>query len=380
MEVNIQQKIFYSELQLIQGIIEKRSTTPILGHVLLGAKDNMLKLIATDLDIWFETKLPCLMVKEGTLLVPAKKLFEVVRLLPDMEITLAETENTRLHLQCGLSEFNLAGLKAEDFPTLPELDLETGFFVPQNELFELIKNVIIAMHEEEGRFFIRGALLKVDNGDNLTMVATDGYRLAYYKKSIEVKTKESKKKKLDVVVPKKALNELLRVLNPKSSDNVLFDMVGNYVYFYIEQRLLIARLLEETFPNYSETIELDLDKKMILPKEAFINAVRRVSIMANERLRSIELKFTENQLELIGRSADLGDATERISCQYSGELFRVGFNADYLLDFLSIADSEEISAEFRTVNKRAIFRQFKESPHEYRYVVMPINVAEDELS
>lgn len=380
MEVNIQQKNFFSELQLIQGIIEKRATSPILGHVLLEAEDNMLKLTATDLDIWFETKLPCLMVKEGIILVPAKKLFEVVRLLPDIEITLTETENTRLHIQCGVSEFNLAGLKAEDFPTLPELDLETGFTVQQNELFELIKNVIIAMHEEEGRFFIRGALLQVDESDGLTMVATDGHRLAYYRKNIEVKKKESVQKKFKVVVPKKALNELLRVLNPKSTDNVLFDTIGNYVYFYVEPRLMIARLLEESFPNYSETIEIDLDKKMILPREPFINAVRRVSTMANERLRGIELKFAENQLELIGRSPDLGDAAETVSCQYSGEVFRVGFNANYLLDFLSIADSEEISAEFRTVNKRAVFRQLKESPHDYRYVLMPMNVAEEELS
>lgn len=380
MEVNIQQKNFFSELQLIQGIIEKRATSPILGHVLLEAEDNMLKLTATDLDIWFETKLPCLMVKEGIILVPAKKLFEVVRLLPDIEITLTETENTRLHIQCGVSEFNLAGLKAEDFPTLPELDLETGFTVQQNELFELIKNVIIAMHEEEGRFFIRGALLQVDESDGLTMVATDGHRLAYYRKNIEVKKKESVQKKFKVVVPKKALSELLRVLNPKSTDNVLFDTIGNYVYFYVEPRLMIARLLEESFPNYSETIEIDLDKKMILPREPFINAVRRVSTMANERLRGIELKFAENQLELIGRSPDLGDAAETVSCHYSGEVFRVGFNANYLLDFLSIADSEEISAEFRTVNKRAVFRQLKESPHDYRYVLMPMNVAEEELS
>jgi DNA polymerase-3 subunit beta len=273
----------------------------------------------------------------------------------------------------------LAGLPPEDFPSIPEIDFESGYSIPQNELFELIKRVVIAMTQEEGRFFINGALLQ-RVADGLVMVATDGHRLAYYKKKMDLsEKKEEKKAELKTVVAKKVLSELLKIIDLKSVDPVIFDVKGNFIYFYIAPRLLVARLLEASFPNYKEAIEIDLDKKMIIPRVNLSNAVRRVSLFANERAKGITLKFSENSIDLASRSPELGNASEKIGCQYNDETFKVGFNADYLLDFLNVVDDEEVIAEFRTVNKRAVFRQTKESIDEYRYVVMPMDVGEEEL-
>ena len=379
MQITLQQKNLNSELQLMQGIIEKKTTSPILGHVLMIAEKESVKLLATDLEVWMKTTVPCQTSESGALLVPAKKLFEVVRSLSGAEVTMKGTENFWLNITCETSEFNLAGLPPEDFPSIPDIDFESGYSIPQNELFELIKRVVIAMTQEEGRFFINGALLQ-RVADGLVMVATDGHRLAYYKKKMDfTEKKEEKKAELKTVVAKKVLSELLKIIDVKSVDPVIFDVKGNFIYFYIAPRLLVARLLEASFPNYKEAIEIDLDKKMIIPRINLSNAVRRVSLFANERAKGITLKFSENSIDLASRSPELGNASEKIGCQYNDEIFKVGFNADYLLDFLNVVDDEEVIAEFRTVNKRAVFRQTKESIDEYRYVVMPMDVGEEEL-
>jgi len=383
MEITLQQKNINSELQLIQGIIEKKTTSPILGHVLMIAEGENIKLLATDLEVWMKTTVPCRTSEGGSLLVPAKKLFEVVRALPDLEITMKGQDNFWLNIKCESSEFNLAGLPPEDFPSIPEIDFSSGYSIPQNELYDLIKRVVIAMTQEEGRFFINGALMQ-KVADGLVMVATDGHRLAYYKKKMELlekkeEKKEDKKAELKTVVAKKVLSELLKIIDSKSTDPVIFDVKGNFIYFYIAPRLLVSRLLEASFPNYKEAIEIDLDKKMVIPRQNFINAVRRVSLFANERVKGIMLKFSENSIDLASKSPELGNANEKISCQYKDETFKVGFNADYLLDFLNVVDDEEVITEFRTVNKRAVFRQTKESEDEYRYVVMPMDVGEEEI-
>lgn len=378
MNITVQQKLINNELQIAQGIVEKRTISPILGHILLQADKEGLTLLSTDLDVWYKTSFPCVVSEEGSLLVPAKKISEIVRSLPDLEINLRGKENFWLNIKCQDSEFNLVGMPPEDFPTLPDMDFNKGFKIEQKELVDLIKHILIAMGQEETRFFINGALLQTkENG--LILVSTDGHRLAYYEKKLDLNYNgEEEQQTLNVVVAKKALSELLKIIDPKSSEPVIFNVKGNFIYFYVEPRVLVAKLLEFTFPNYKDTIQIDLDKKIIIPRMPFTNAVKRVSLLANEKVKAIELLFYNDTLELKSRSIDLGDAKEKISCQYEGEKFRVGFNADYLLDFLNIIDDEEIIVEFRLINKRSVFRKSKESVHDYRYVVMPMDIGEEE--
>jgi len=377
MNITVQQKILNNELQIVQSIVEKRVTSPILGHVLIDADKGGLTLLATDLDVWYRTSFPCVVSEEGSLLVPAKKFSEIVRSLPDLEINIKGKENFWLNVKCEESEFNLVGMPSEDFPTLPSIEFEQGYKIEQKELVDLIKHVVIAMSQEETRFFINGALMQTEE-DGLILVSTDGHRLAYYKKKIDLNYDIEEKSKINVVVGKKALTELLKIIDSKSSEPVIFNVKGNFIYFYIQPRLLVARLLEASFPNYKEAIAIELDKKIIVPRMMLANAVKRVSLLANEKAKGIELLFYNNNLELRSRSVELGDAKERIACQYEGEKFKVGFNSDYLLDFLNIVDDEEIIVEFRLVNKRAVFRKSKESIHDYRYVVMPMDIGEEE--
>lgn len=377
MNITVQQKILNNELQIVQSIVEKRVTSPILGHVLINADKGGLTLLATDLDVWYRTYFPCVVSEEGSLLVPAKKFSEIVRSLPDLEINIKGKENFWLNVKCEESEFNLVGMPPEDFPTLPSIEFEQGYKIEQKELVDLIKHVVIAMSQEETRFFINGALMQTEE-DGLILVSTDGHRLAYYKKKIDLNYDIEEKSKINVVVGKKALSELLKIIDSKSSEPVIFDVKGNFIYFYIEPRLLVARLLEASFPNYKEAIQIELDKKIIVPRMTLANAVKRVSLLANEKAKGIELMFYNDNIELRSRSIELGDAKERITCQYEGEKFKVGFNSDYLLDFLNIVDDEEIIVEFRLVNKRAVFRKLKESIHDYRYVVMPMDIGEEE--
>lgn len=369
MEFTVRKFDLLQELTLIQGVVERKTTIPILANVLVRAADGELGILATDLEIGLKSVCPIKLTTAGSMTLPAKRLFEIVRALPDKEIKFKRGDGNWVTVTCGTSRFRIAGLPQEDFPVIAE-PKGKAVRIPSAVLAKLITRTIFAISTEDSKYTLSGALMLIKPG-SITMVATDGHRLAHIEKSEPF---EDVTEEIRVLVPKKAMAELVKMVEGSDSERIEFSRDENHLFFDIGKRLLVARMLTGQFPNFEAVLPRNNDRTFAIDREEIAAAIRRVAILSDERSRTVRLSLGKGTLEVTASHSDLGEAHETMEVPYSKEDLQVGFNYQYLLDFLGTADESQVNFEFKDSESAAQLRTSSGTDYNYRYVVMPMRI------
>lgn len=371
MQFSLSKPSLLKELNLLQGVVEKKNTIPILSNILIEAgSESAISLVATDLDVSLQTSCGADVTRPGAIVLQARKLFDIVRNLPDAPISFSKEDNDWVKVICGAAEFKMVGQAKEHFPATPKSS-QKGLKVEATFLHDLINRTIYAITQEESRYALNGSLLLYTDGQ-YQMVSTDGHRLAMAGTK-ENKSDDSEAKPLKVNVPKKALAELLK-LTAGAEGSVDFSEDGNHLFFKLGHRELTTRLLAGQFPNYELVIPKGNDKTVALNCEKITQAIRRAALMADERSHGIKFELSNNRLEITSQSTDVGEAQEAIPIDYTGDKLTIGFNAQYFLDFLNVVGTGEVALEFKDEQSPVLMRPVGDEKYDYKYVVMPMRL------
>src|SRR5438067_3515047 len=357
------------ELAFVQGVVERKNTIPVLANILIeSAVEDAIRISGTDLDVTIRCDADAEEIKsQGAICVQARKLFDIARLLPDAPVKFRKEENEWVTVECDRSRFRLPGISKDTFPELPGFK-STPLKLPASLLKLLIDRTIFAITQEEGRYTLSGAKFELDK-ESVKMVTTDGHRLAY------VATKDGIKEggDLDVLIPRKTLAELTRLTADFDGD-ISLGADENHVYFQVGSRLLISRLLSGQFPNYEMVMPKNNDRSAMFDMTALNQAVRRVALMADDRSHAIRFHLSKEQLLISSQNAEEGEARETLETDFAGEDTDIGFNAQYLQEFLNVVGTDKVAFEFKDGNSQAQLRPVSEDNHEYKYIVMPMRL------
>jgi len=370
MEFSVSKSDLVRELGLTQGVVEKKTTIPILSNILMETDDDQVWLTATDLELGIRCACPARIKKPGAGTIPARRLLDYVRLLPDADLQVKVADNQWASFVCGRSRTRIAGMSRESFPELPEMP-ETLAEIPLSVLSQMISSTIFAISAEESRFTLNGALLILkDTG--LVMVATDGHRLAMVERKLSIPGLSGSYRAL---LPKKAMAEIQKLASDDATKQIEFSGNDNHLFFRIDKRLLLSRKLTGNFPDYERVLPKDHPHTLVVAREELKSAIEPVAQFGVERSRAIRLPVLKGELKVHSSISETGESEETIPVEFSGADLEIGFNAQYLLDFLRSADQSEIEFQFKDSNSAGELR-----PHGggddtvYRYVVMPMRI------
>ncbi len=369
-EIQIEKRELLKELSVTQGVVERKSTIPILTSFLFETAGNKNLLItATDLELSLRTVCTAQVTRPGSCTLPARKLYEYVRLLGDGDITIKSLPNDWVQIRSGRSHTKMVGLARKNFPSLPLFPASSAITLPRDALRTMIARTIFAISQEESRYTLNGALL-ILQPDSMAMVATDGHRLAYIKTA---RTTVGVNSETRVLIPRKALAEIYSLLNSGAADIFQFARDDSNLFFRIGTRLLTSRQLAGVFPNYEAVMPRDLPHELSIPSAEFSLAIQRVSQFADTS-NAIRLTTDKNELRLSCSNAEMGESQESLGTTYVGDQVKIGFNSEYLLDFVKVAGAERVTLHFKEPNGAAEFRpeQATSSNYQYRYVMMPM--------
>lgn len=370
------------ELQTVTGIVEKRSTLPILANLLLEASAGKIQMGASDLEVTVRGSVAAEVKKEGGVTLPAAKLHEIARSLPDSAVQFKLLERNQVAISCDRVRYKIAGQPKDEFPKFPEVEISKGIKLPGSAVREMIQRVAFAITTEDPRYSLHGALFVLAQG-KITLVATDGYRLSYVARSAPASAKDGE---IRVIVPRKALSEVSKLAEGLADgDTVTFGRSGNHVFFLVGGHTLTSTVPEGAFPKYEEVMPKASDTELVLPTGEFADAVRRVSLLASERMgKTIRFRLSKGQVEL-STAAEVGEAQEELPVDYAGDEKIVGFNGRYLQEFLSVVGTSSVKVlldprrpgddddakKRRAGDRPAEFRPEPAGDMEYRYIVMP---------
>jgi DNA polymerase III subunit beta len=367
MKFTVTRNSLLNELNLVQGVIEKKSTIPILSNILLEASGEHIDIAATDLDVTIRCGCPASVAADGTTTISARRLFDIVRLLPEgSDIEFSLLENDWVELRCGNSEYKIVALPKDNFPSIPEAAPATAH-IPGSLLRSMIQRTMFAITQEESRYSLNGALLSLMPGE-VRMVATDGHRLALVSKSMEIPGVDAEVRAL---IPRKTLMEILKLIGDQDA-MMEFGRDENHLFFSIGSKQLVSRILAGQFPNYELVIPRENDKLVVASAKNLGDGIRRAAIMSDEKLKAIRLSFKTGALELTASSAEAGEAREVVPIEFEGETLDIGFNPLYLLDFIGACGSESISISIKDGETQGLLRPIGSTELDYRYVVMPM--------
>ena len=368
MEILVRRSDLARELHLVQGIVERKNSIPILSNVLAEARSGELRISATDLDVSLVCGCPAEVKTEGGVTLSAKKLYEIVRSLPEADVRLTLEKDAWTRIRCERSEFRVAGLPREDFPTLPEARSARAVEIPSATLKSLILRTSFAMTTEDARYYLAGALLVLDK-EAISMVATDGHRLAWAQRMAALKVTDP----VRILVPRKAITELGRLMEELGPDEtVSFHQGDSHLVFTAGGRTLASKMVEAQFPAFEKVVAVTGDKKVALSREGLLAAIKRVSLLSSERGRAVRLCLEKGKLEVSASSPEFGEARESIEVDFAGEGAEIGFNAQYLVEFLSVVGTAEVALELKDSESQGLLRPVGEEGGDYRYVVMPM--------
>ena len=402
MEFTIKQSVLKDELSFIQGVVERKTTIPVLANILIESiGENEIRIVGTDLDVTIRCDAETENIKTpGAICIQARKLFDLVRALsPGSDVHFKKEDNAWVTMRCGNARFRLAGVSREQFPEIPQFK-STPLRLPAETFSYFIQNTSFAITNEQSRFTLSGAKFVIADG-KARMVTTDGHRLAFIEKSVD-----DLDGSIDTLIPKKALLELVKVARETEGD-INFGEDPNHIFFQTDGRLLITRKLSGNFPNYEMVMPKDNDKNAVFDLDEMRSAVRRISLMADERNRSIRVTVREGEIEVNAQSSEDGEGSEVVPADYKGEEMTLGFNWQYLQEFLNnvgaiqmvgsdpspaaapstddgagsaAAPAKEtrapvrISFEFKDPNAQTQMRIAGETSYDYRYIVMPLRI------
>src|ERR1051325_8613340 len=374
MELVVRKNDLLRELQLFQGIVERKNTIPILANVLMEAKGTEVRLLATDLEVGLRSKCEAQVSKSGSLTLPAKKLYEIIKSLPETDIRIAEDKGG-VKVAADKFDSRMQTLPREDFPTLPDAGGAAGS-APRGTLSkaamkEMVSKTQFAITGEDTRYFLNGALFVLRPGE-MSLVATDGHRLALVSVPRDAKGKKDAEE-VKAILPKKTLGELSRLL-AEGDDDIEYERGENHLFFSVGGRLLISRMIDGQFPAYERVIPKGNDKHIEFERDRLTNAVRRVALLSNERSRAVKFQVDKNKVDVMSSSPDVGDAHETLPIEYSGSSMQICFNAQYVLDFLSAVSADVVSLDLKDEVSQAVMKPVGAEGYDYTYVIMPIRV------
>jgi len=373
MEISVSRQDLVKELTATQSVVERKTTIPILSNFLLEAEEDRLTITATDLDQAIRTSLPVKVKKPGSCTVPARKLYDYIKLLPDGEVSIKLLENHWVQIRSGRSNTKIVGMARANYPQVPEFPTVAVTSIPLPVLRTLIARTIFAISNEESRYTLNGALLVI-KAESLAMIATDGHRLSFVEKSDEVLEGISGEKR--VLIPRKALQELQQLLNSSEAEKVDFADDEHTLFFRVGYRTLSSRKLSGQFPNYEAVMPRDNTKFAVVRSSDLSAAIQRVAQFADERSGAIRLRLESNELKISANSTESGESEDTIDTPYASDPIAVGFNSSYILEFLKALSNEgEVRLEFRDSQSAGQMRpEDPNAEYKYRYVLMPMRI------
>lgn len=366
MKFSIDKENILRELQLLQGIVEKRNTMPILANILVNTTESEVELIGTDLEVGLRTHFPAQIDKTGSITISGKKVFEIVRSLAEgQQVVFNEGDGHMMEITSGASEFKVLCLPKEDYPQIPEPQFEKNIVLPLEKFQEMIDRVYYAITQEQ-RYYLNGALMLLRD-DQMELVSTDGHRLAYTSLSVEGLKID---REVKAIVSKKTLNELRKF----EDDSVEFDLDENNLFFRVRNRTLISRIIEGKFPNYEAVIPKDNPSTLEISRDKVTDAIRRVSLLSTERSRGIRFNIEPKQIKLYSSNPEIGEARDKVDVEYNGNELEIGFNSQYLLDFLTAIRSDKVKFELKDENSAVLMKPATDDDIQYLYVLMPMKI------
>ena len=370
MEITVSKFELLRELTATQGVVERKTTIPILSNYLFEAAGDKLSLTATDLDLSLRTSCNAKVKKEGACTIPARKLYDYVKLLPDADITIRLLENHWVSIRCGRSNTKMVGMAKSNFPGLPVFPSTGAIKIPAAVLRSMIAKTGFAIASEESRYTLNGALM-VLKPESITMVATDGHRLAHVERAGE--KFEGVSGEMKTLIPKKAMDELKSLLD-SDIETIDFSKDESTLFFRVGPRLLTSRQLTGQFPNYEAVLPKDISKSIALHGEELGAAIARVAQFADERSRAVRLRLEKGELKISASSTETGESEDSIEIVYDGEPMAIGFNAQYLTDFIKATGSCDVKLELKDAQSAGQLRPAETEDYKYRYIVMPMRI------
>src|SRR5438874_3975258 len=370
MELVVRKNDLLRELQLFQGIVERKNTIPILANVLMEAKGDEVRFLATDLEVGLRSRCNAAVAKSGALTLPAKKFYEIIKSLPETDVRIAEDKGG-VKVAADRFDSRMQTLPREDFPTLPESGGAPSATLPRAALKEMVAKTQFAITGEDTRYFLNGALF-VLRPETMSLVATDGHRLALVTVPRDGKAKTDSDE-IKAILPKKTLGELARLL-AEGEEDIKYERGENHLFFDVGGRLLISRMIDGQFPAYERVIPKGNDKRIEFERDRLTNAVKRVALLSNERSRAVKIQIDKGKVDVTASSPDLGEATETLTVEYAGGPMQICFNAQYVLDFLSAVSTDVVSLDLKDEVSQAVMKPVGAEAYEYTYVIMPMRV------
>jgi len=371
MELVVRKNDLLRELQLFQGIVERKNTIPILANVLMEAKGEEVQFLATDLEVGLRSKCSASVAKGGSLTLPAKKFYEIVKSLPETEIRIAE-EKSGVKVAADRFDSRMQTLPREDFPTLPEGGSAPTAVLPSSAIKEMIAKTQFAITGEDTRYFLNGAQF-ILRPESMSLVATDGHRLALVNVKREAKSKKEEAEETKAILPKKTLGELARLL-AEGDGEIKYERGENHMFFTVGDRTLISRMIDGQFPAYERVIPKGNDKHIEFERDRLTNAVKRVALLSNERSRAVKFQIDKGKVDVTSSSPEFGEAKETLPVEYNGQPMQICFNAQYVLDFLAAVSTDTVALDLKDEVSQAVMTPVGAEGYEYTYVIMPMRV------
>ena len=364
MKFSVSKEKLLEGLQTVQNVVSTRTTLPILSNVLLQAADGQLRLTTTDLDVGVRGCVEAQIDKPGATTLPARRLFTIVRELPAAEIQIDIDSKNVASIRSGPSFFKILGLPEEEFPPLPKFENAKSFTIRQKDLRDGLKKTSYAISTDETRYVLNGILCSFKD-NKITLVATDGRRLAL----VDIELEFPRSQEVEIIVPTKAVTELQRLLGEEG--DVKLTVGENQIAFEVNGTLLVSKLIEGNYPNYRQVIPAEAKERITLEREAFLNTVHRVSLLASEKSNSVKLVFSKNNIDIMANTPEVGEAKESLPVQYKGKEFSIAFNPEFLMAPLRNLANDEVFLDLIDEMSPGVIKI--QSP--FLYVLMPMRIS-----
>lgn len=362
MKFKAEKSVLLNGIQIVQNVISTKSALPILSNILIESQQNGIRLTATDLDIGISCVIPVEIQEAGAITIPAKRFNDIIKELPTDSVNITTKKNNLVVIETETCQFKIMGLAREEFPKLPELKDKEVIKLDQASLKQMLNLTSFSVSFDETRYILNGILFKI-NQNNLTLVATDGKRLAI----IDKKLKQELDKNINFIIPIKTIHELNRNLQ---EDGELSLILGsNQVLFDLGNVVVISRLIEGEFPDYKQVVPPATNNKMKIGRNDFLLAVRRASLLSTPDYQAVKLEVFKNKLVVSKSTPDIGESREEVAVEYQGKELAIGFNPTYLIDVLKNLTLETVELELTDSDKPGVIRV-----DGYVYIVLPMRL------
>ena len=373
MELKLRKTDLLRELQLFQGIVERKNTIPVLANVLMEAEGDQLQMLATDLEVSLRSRCSATVAAAGSVTAPAKKLYEVIRALPETDVLIRRDSNGAVKVAADRFDSRIQTLPHEDFPTIAAPAGTASHTLPRGAIREMVSRTQFAITGEDTRYFLNGALL-VLKGSEINLVATDGHRLALVtvgQGKEDAESAEAEAEEVRAILPKKTLWELSRLLVDGDTD-IRYERDDNHLFFDIDSRQLVSRVIDAQFPAYDRVIPRGTDKAVEFERDRLTSAIRRVALLSSDHSRAVRFTFSEGAVQIASNSPEVGEANESVEVDFAGDPLTICFNAQYVVDFLNVAETDTVRLEFKDEMSQAVMRPVGHEGYDYTYVIMPM--------